>query len=215
MRWISHKYRYIPSLLSTPHPSPPGHHSTQLSSPLAVCFTQGSGCTSMLLSQFTSPSPSPAVSTRPFSTSASSFLPCKQETVFCLKTGRLRQKQRHTSTALQLGTWLLLVNAGYQRWNRVPCLLGWTSKSVDGGWLEPVRPLSARECLKKQGNQARMKPAVLHGSWWHCCGLSWARDRCGWMHSELILDLCVSKLLFFFLFFFFCFSVSSFYFHCF
>ena len=119
--------------------------------------------------------------------------PATQETVFWLKTGRPRQKQLYTNTTLQLGTWFLLVNAGYQLWNCVPCQLGWTSKSVDGGWLEPIFPLLERECLKKQGNQARMKPVVLHWSWWHCYELSWARDRYGWMHLELIPDLCVSR----------------------
>ena len=36
---------------------------------LEVCFTHGSVCMSMLLSQFVPPSPSPTVATGPFSTS--------------------------------------------------------------------------------------------------------------------------------------------------
>ena len=166
MKWISHKYSYIPSLLKAPPPQPSrsSQHQAELPvldsrSPLAVCFTHGNGYTSMLLSQFSSPSASPAVSTRPFSTSASLFLPCKQETVFCLKTGRLRQKQLYTNTTVQLGTWFLLVNAGYQRWNCVPCLLGWTSKSVAGGWLEPIFPLLEKVKVKVK-SLSRVRPSA-------------------------------------------------------
>ena len=46
--------------------------------PLAICFTHGSVYLSMLLSQFVPPFCSPAVSTSPFSTSVSLFLPYKQ-----------------------------------------------------------------------------------------------------------------------------------------
>ena len=46
--------------------------------PLTICFIHGYVYVSMLLSQFVSPSPSLAVSTDPFSMSASLFLPCKQ-----------------------------------------------------------------------------------------------------------------------------------------
>ena len=46
--------------------------------PLAVCFTYGTTCVSMLLSQFASTSPSPTMSISLFSMSVSLFLPCKQ-----------------------------------------------------------------------------------------------------------------------------------------
>ena len=46
--------------------------------PLAICFTHGSVSMSILISQFIPPTPSPTVSTCPFSMSVSLFLPCKQ-----------------------------------------------------------------------------------------------------------------------------------------
>ena len=68
-------------------PSPPSHssrslQSTELSSvlcsmfPLVIYFTHGVYM-SILISQFILPSPCPTVSTYPFSTYASLFLPCK------------------------------------------------------------------------------------------------------------------------------------------
>ena len=63
---ISRKYTYIPSLLSLP-PTPLGHHRPQAERPvlysrlpLASYFTRGGVCTSVLLSSFISPPPSPA-----------------------------------------------------------------------------------------------------------------------------------------------------------
>ena len=46
--------------------------------PSALYFTCGSVCVSVLLSELVPPSPSHSVSTSPFSTSQSLFLPCKQ-----------------------------------------------------------------------------------------------------------------------------------------
>ena len=43
----------------------------------AICFTHGNVSISVLLFQSTPPSPSPTMSTSPFSMSASFFLPCK------------------------------------------------------------------------------------------------------------------------------------------
>ena len=92
---ISHKYTYIPSLLNLlpippPHPIPstPSHPSklSQSSGLSFLCYTTSSHLLSvlhmviyvpMLLSQFIPPSPSPAVSTNLFSTSASLPLSCK------------------------------------------------------------------------------------------------------------------------------------------
>ena len=87
--WINHKYIYIfpPSWASFPphHPTPLGHYKApgwapcviqQL--PLASYFTPGNVYISQLLSQFIPLSPSPAMSTSPFSTSASLFVPCTQ-----------------------------------------------------------------------------------------------------------------------------------------
>ena len=86
-KWIRYKYEYIPSLLSLSpapvrHPTPLGHHRAGLpvlcsSFPPAVCFTHDGVYTSVLLSQFVPPSPSPALSTSPFCASASPFLTCK------------------------------------------------------------------------------------------------------------------------------------------
>ena len=81
--WICCKYTYIPSLLSLPC-TPLDHHrplgwAPMLHSrlPLASYFTHGSVRTSVLLSWFISPSPSPVGSTSPSSTSVSQFLPCR------------------------------------------------------------------------------------------------------------------------------------------
>ena len=66
-----------------PRPTPLGHHRATSRAPCAVqqlptsWSTHTSVYMSKLLSQFIPPSPSPAVSTRPFSASASLFLPCK------------------------------------------------------------------------------------------------------------------------------------------
>ena len=79
--WISYKYAYIPSFLSLS----PNHHPTLLVITehwaelpvLYICFlpaiypTHGSADMSVLRSQFVPPSASSAVSTRPFSMSAS------------------------------------------------------------------------------------------------------------------------------------------------
>ena len=86
--WISHKYTCIPSLLaSLPFrlsSSPRGRHGALSwapcacsAFPLAVDFTRDCASVSLLLSQFLPRSPSPAVSTSPFSTSVSLFLFCK------------------------------------------------------------------------------------------------------------------------------------------
>ena len=70
--WISHKYTYVPSLLNLPrilpHPTPLGYHRAPGWSPClkkqlpTSCFTYGNIHVSVLLSQFTSPSPSSSVS---------------------------------------------------------------------------------------------------------------------------------------------------------
>ena len=76
---------YIPSLLGLlstpfPHPTPLGHHSTNLSS---RCYIAASPSylthisVYIPVSQLVPPSPSPPVSTCLFSTSASLFLPWK------------------------------------------------------------------------------------------------------------------------------------------
>lgn len=93
--WISHQDTYIPSPLSFPS-TPPSHPSrssqiTGLSSLCyieTVCLTQvsvrcvGGVYVSVLLSQFIPPSPSPAVSTSLFCTSASLF--CASASVLCV-----------------------------------------------------------------------------------------------------------------------------------
>ena len=75
-------HTYIPSLLNLP----PNPHTTEYqaklpvlysSFPLALYFKHGSVNISTLLSQFVPPSPSPTVSTSPFSVSPSLLLPCK------------------------------------------------------------------------------------------------------------------------------------------
>ena len=75
-----------PSWTSLPrhHPTHLGHHRERAELPvlysrfpLASYFTHGSVYMSILISQFIPPFPSPTVSTSPFSTSASVFLPCK------------------------------------------------------------------------------------------------------------------------------------------
>ena len=89
------KYTY-PLLLESPsYPPPPPtaptnptplvvtEHQVELpvsysNFPLAIYFTYGNICTSMLLSQFVPLSPFPVVSTSLFSMSTSLFLPCKQ-----------------------------------------------------------------------------------------------------------------------------------------
>ena len=82
-------YPHIPSLLSFPPtlPIPPlqvvTKHQADLpvlcsSFPLAFHFTFGSVYMSVLLSHFVPASPFPAVSSSPFSTSASLFLTCHQ-----------------------------------------------------------------------------------------------------------------------------------------
>ena len=87
---ITQKYTYTSSVLKLP----PTHHpyttlyvvtGLQAELPvlyanfsLAIYFTPGSVYVSMLLSQFIPPSPSPAMSTSPSSTSASLFWPWKQ-----------------------------------------------------------------------------------------------------------------------------------------
>ena len=82
-------YPYIPSFLSLPPtlPIPPLQGVTKQlvdlpvlcsSFPLAIHFTLGSVYMSGLLSHFVPASPSPTVSSSPFSTSASLFLPCHQ-----------------------------------------------------------------------------------------------------------------------------------------
>ena len=68
------KFTYIPSH-HPPHPILLGCHG---SFPQAVYFTHSSVYMSMLLSQLVPPSPSPAVSTSPFSTSVPLFPPYKQ-----------------------------------------------------------------------------------------------------------------------------------------
>ena len=87
MKWISYMYTYIPSLLDLPPHSPsyPSRSSERGAElpvfysmfPLAIYFTHGSVYMSILISQFVPPSPSPPVSTCPFSMSMSLFLPCK------------------------------------------------------------------------------------------------------------------------------------------
>ena len=77
----------MPSLLSSlplPHPTPLVITEPRAGRPvlysyflLAICFTYSSVYKSVLLSQSVPPSPFPAVSTNPFSKSASPFLPCK------------------------------------------------------------------------------------------------------------------------------------------
>ena len=81
-------YTYPLPLGASPHPAIPPlqvirEHRAELpvlhrSFPLAVSSIQGRVCTSVLASQFISCSPSRAVSTRPFSTSASLFLSYSQ-----------------------------------------------------------------------------------------------------------------------------------------
>ena len=83
-----HKYTCISSLLNlspTLIPSFPSRLSQSIwpehpvlfsNFPLAICFTYGNVYGSMLLSQYVSPSPSPTVSTSPFSISTSLFLRC-------------------------------------------------------------------------------------------------------------------------------------------
>ena len=82
-------YPHIPSILSLPptFPIPPlqvvTKHCADLpvlcsSFPLAIHFTFGSVYMSMLLSHFFPAYPSPSVSSSPFSTSVSLFLPCHQ-----------------------------------------------------------------------------------------------------------------------------------------
>ena len=85
---IIHKYTYISSLLNlspTLVPSFPSRLSQSIrpehpvlfsNFPLAICFTYGNVYVSMPLSQYVSPSPSPTVSTSPFSISTSLFLLC-------------------------------------------------------------------------------------------------------------------------------------------
>ena len=82
---LYNKLHYIPSLLSLPlihvHPTPLGCNTAASWAPCAIqqlstiCCTHGSIHMSMLLSQFTPPSSSSTVSTSPFSTFASLFLP--------------------------------------------------------------------------------------------------------------------------------------------
>ena len=91
-----HTYIYIlyniytdnSSLLKSPSPPsipplwviteyPAGFPALQSSSPLVICFRHDSVYVSTLLSPFIPPSPSPTVSTSPFSKSASPFLPSK------------------------------------------------------------------------------------------------------------------------------------------
>ena len=91
--WASHRCVWIyisppswgsPSYLPA-HPTPLGchralalsslHHNSK--SPLAIYFTYGSVYVSMLLSQFTPPSPSRTGSASLFSTSMSLLLPCR------------------------------------------------------------------------------------------------------------------------------------------
>ena len=82
-------YTYIPFLLDLP-PTPPipliyviTEHQAQLPVlysmfPQAIYFTHGTVYMSILISQLVPPSPSPHVSTCPFSTPMSLFLPCKK-----------------------------------------------------------------------------------------------------------------------------------------
>ena len=80
---INKLYVYIyPFLLG--HLAPLGHHRAPSRAPwlyssfsLAVYFTHGGGYMSLLLSQCSPPTPSPLVSTCPFSTSMSLFLSCR------------------------------------------------------------------------------------------------------------------------------------------
>ena len=82
---ISHMYAYILSLLSPPpnllfYTSRSSQHRAELpllcsSFLLAVWFIHGSVDMSVLLSQFPHPTPSPAVSSSPFSMSVPPFLP--------------------------------------------------------------------------------------------------------------------------------------------
>ena len=77
----------VPSLLnSLPHPPHPAsrltQHQVELSAlysnfPSPIHFTNGNVHTSMLLSQFTPPSPCPTMSVSLFNVSESLFLPCK------------------------------------------------------------------------------------------------------------------------------------------
>ena len=86
MKLINYMYAYIPPFW-TSLPPPPSHASRSSQSielpvlytsfPLAIYFIHHSVYMSMLLSQFNPLSPSPSVSTSPFSTSASLFLPRK------------------------------------------------------------------------------------------------------------------------------------------
>ena len=86
--WISYKYTYIPSLLSLspthPHPRliPLSHHRAPSWTPtgilpLAIYFTYGNVCNSVLLSQFIAPSLSPSVVHKSsLYICVSLFLPC-------------------------------------------------------------------------------------------------------------------------------------------
>ena len=67
---------HIPPLqvITEPGAELPGPHS---SFPLVASFTHGSVYMAVLFAQFCPLSPFPAVSTSPFSTSVSLFLPCK------------------------------------------------------------------------------------------------------------------------------------------
>ena len=86
--WITHRYACVPSFLNL---LPTPIHRSRLSQstgfelpashrkfPLAVYFTHGNVHVSMLLSQFTLPSPSATVSTSPFTMSAFPLLPCTE-----------------------------------------------------------------------------------------------------------------------------------------
>ena len=119
---VNQLYVYIYLLLlelpshSSPHPSPQiitGHRTEppvlDSSFPLAICFTRGSGYTSMLLSQFVpdspvsptvSTNPSPTESTNPFSMSASLFL---SYIFICMCSTVFRRRQWHPTPVLLPG----------------------------------------------------------------------------------------------------------------
>ena len=103
---VSQQYGHLlPSLLDFPPTPPPPSHFTHLCKhrapswapcarqqlPTSYYFTQGRIYMSIIVSQFIPPSSSPPVSTSPFFTSSSLFLPCKQVHQYIFQ--RVQRKQ--------------------------------------------------------------------------------------------------------------------------